>query len=158
MRLQLENGVQLARVEPLTLRCAQPMETPVSISRPTAPYLSVSKIDLLFITIDRKYGDDVANGNPARALVLHEFMEALLRIAAIRHEHEPAARGLSPNHHGSRDGHSGVSESSQANHDNVLRLFEDARFGRGSRAVRGASGEHYLLAGHLREVCPLPVP
>ena len=60
-----------------------------------APYLSVSKIDLLFITIDRKYGDDVANGNPARALVLHEFMEALLRIAAIRHEHEPAARGLS---------------------------------------------------------------
>ena len=41
-----------------------------------APYLSVSKIDLLFITIDRKHGDDVANGNPARALVLHEFMEA----------------------------------------------------------------------------------
>ena len=30
-----------------------------------------------------------------RALVLHEFMEALLRIAAIRHEQEPAARGLS---------------------------------------------------------------
>ena len=55
----------------------------------------MSKIDLLFITIDRKYGDDVENGNPARALVLHEFMEALLRIAAIRHEHEPAARGLS---------------------------------------------------------------
>ena len=47
------------------------------------------------ITIDRKYGDDVENGNPRDALVLHEFMEALLRIAAIRHEHEPAARGLS---------------------------------------------------------------
>ena len=69
-RLHRANRVASLSLQEFSTLCKQ--------CRLLAPYLSVSKIDLLFITIDRKYGDDVENGNPARALVLHEFMEAAI--------------------------------------------------------------------------------
>ena len=47
-----------------------------------SPYLNLAKIDLLFITVDSKYKS--SPHNPARAFVLHEFMEGLVRLSVLK--------------------------------------------------------------------------